>query len=84
MADETKCPFTGGSNTSFGTTTKREWWPNQLNVRILHQNAPMTNPMGIDFDYANAFNSLDLDAVKQDLNDRNQQATNLENLSLGH
>ncbi|MEO1643586.1 MAG: catalase/peroxidase HPI [Chloroflexota bacterium] len=69
MADETKCPFTGGSNTSFGTTTNREWWPNQLNIRILHQNAPMTNPMGIDFDYAEAFSRLDLNAVKQDLND---------------
>lgn len=67
MSEEKKCPFTGGSNTSFGTTTNREWWPNQLNLRILHQNSSMTDPMGIEFDYAEEFKSLDLKALKKDL-----------------
>ncbi|MEO9139013.1 MAG: catalase/peroxidase HPI [Jatrophihabitans sp.] len=50
-------PVEGGSN--------RDWWPNQLNLKILRRNSPMSNPMGADFDYAEAFNSLDLPAVKQ-------------------
>lgn len=64
-----KCPFTGGSNTSFGTTTNKEWWPNQLNLRILHQNSPLLDPMGEEFDYAEEFKSLDIEAVRQDLYD---------------
>ena len=67
MVDDSQCPFTGGANTSQGTTTNREWWPNQLNLKILHQNSSLLNPMDDDFKYAEAFNSLDLDAVKQDL-----------------
>jgi catalase-peroxidase len=47
--------------------TNRDWWPNQLNLAILHQNAPSSNPLGADFDYADAFKTLDLDAVMQDL-----------------
>jgi catalase-peroxidase len=59
-----KCPVI---HTSFGVQSNRDWWPNQLNVRILHQNAPAGNPMDPGFDYAEAFKSLDLKALKQDL-----------------
>jgi catalase-peroxidase len=59
-----KCPFhhTGG-----GGTSNRDWWPNQLNLRILHQHSSLSNPMDKDFNYFEAFNSLDLTAVKKDL-----------------
>lgn len=64
-----KCPFTGGSNTSSGMTSNREWWPNQLNLKMLHQNAPIMDPMGGEFNYAEAFKTLDLDAVQKDLHE---------------
>ncbi|MDX3538285.1 catalase/peroxidase HPI [Streptomyces sp. MB09-01] len=47
--------------------TNRDWWPNQLDLQVLHQNSPQSNPMGEDFDYAEEFASLDLDALKQDV-----------------
>jgi catalase-peroxidase len=47
--------------------TNRDWWPNQLNLQVLHQHSPSSNPMGPDFDYAEEFKSLDLDALKRDL-----------------
>ncbi|MCJ7672320.1 MAG: catalase/peroxidase HPI [Acidimicrobiia bacterium] len=53
--------------TAVGATANQHWWPNQLNLSVLHQNSPMENPMGDDFDYAEAFKTLDLDAVKRDL-----------------
>jgi Catalase (peroxidase I) len=56
-----------GLNTTTGTRGNRDWWPNQLNLRILHQNAPALDPMGEDFNYAEAFKTLDLQALKQDL-----------------
>lgn len=56
-----------GSNTSAGDYSNADWWPNQLNLRILHQNSPMGNPMGEDFDYAEEFSKLDLVAVKKDI-----------------
>ena len=61
-----KCPFTGARTTTEGPSTDK-WWPNQLNLRILHQNNPNADPMGPDFDYAEAFGQLDLDAVSRDL-----------------
>ena len=69
MSDDTKCPVTGrtGKRTSGSGTSNRDWWPEQLNLRILHQHSPLSNPMGEDFNYAEAFKSLDLDAVKEDL-----------------
>lgn len=67
MTNESKCPVTGGSSTTFTTTSNRSWWPNQLNLKILHQNSPLSDPIGKDFDYAEAFKSLDLAAVKSDL-----------------
>ncbi len=63
---ESKCPF---HQTAGGGTTNQDWWPNQLRIDILHQHAPVTNPMGEDFDYAEAFKSLDLAALKKDLTD---------------
>lgn len=67
----TKCPFLEASHrhTAAGALSNSDWWPNQLNLKILHQNAPMTSPMGEEFDYAEEFKSLDLDALKKDLND---------------
>ncbi|GAA0854316.1 catalase/peroxidase HPI [Aliiglaciecola litoralis] len=64
-----KCPFMHGANTRLGgnSTKNIDWWPNQLNLRILHQNDKKSNPMGDDFDYKAAFNSLDLKHVKQDI-----------------
>jgi catalase-peroxidase len=50
-----------------GRRTNRDWWPNQLNLQILHQHSPLSNPMGKEFDYAEEFKALDLDALKQDV-----------------
>ncbi|MFZ2178030.1 MAG: hypothetical protein WAW17_29205, partial [Rhodococcus sp. (in: high G+C Gram-positive bacteria)] len=47
--------------------TTRDWWPNQLNLQVLHQHSPLSNPMGEAFDYAEEFKKLDLEALKQDL-----------------
>jgi catalase-peroxidase len=63
MDDKTKCPFTGGIN----GFTNRDWWPNQLDLRILHQHSKRSDPMGEAFDYAKEFRSLDLNAVVKDL-----------------
>ncbi|WP_164658428.1 catalase/peroxidase HPI [Tropicibacter sp. Alg240-R139] len=64
-----KCPVMHGApvNTSRGGTGNRDWWPNQLNLNILHQHSSKSNPMNTDFDYAEAFKSLDLKALKADL-----------------
>ena len=69
MNEESKCPVTGRfSNPIAGSgTSNRDWWPNQLNLRILHQNPDVINPMGKRFDYAEEFKKLDLAAVKKDL-----------------
>ena len=61
-----KCPVMHGGNTAVGNSNM-EWWPNALNLDILHQHDTKTDPLGEDFDYAEAFKSLDLEAVKQDL-----------------
>ena len=65
MTNETKCPFTGaaGRNTVAGAPSNADWWPNQLNLNILHQHSAKSDPMGAAFDYAAAFKSLDLDAA---------------------
>ena len=65
-----KCPFTGGGNGggSGGRSHRnRDWWPNALDLEMLHRNSPLSDPMGRDFDYAKEFQSLDLDAVIEDL-----------------
>ncbi|RMQ43432.1 Catalase-peroxidase [Pseudomonas cichorii] len=64
MSTESKCPF---NHAAGGGTTNRDWWPEQLNLKILHQHSSLSDPMGEAFDYAEAFKSLDLDAVKKDL-----------------
>jgi catalase-peroxidase len=61
-----KCPVTG-SRTDFTSPSVQSWWPEQLNLRILHQEPPAANPLGEDFDYAKAFAALDLDAVIADI-----------------
>ena len=61
-----QCPVMHGGNTATGTSNM-EWWPNALNLDILHQHDTKTNPMGEDFDYAKEFKSLDLEALKKDL-----------------
>ena len=69
MSDEAKCPFSGGvrKHTVAGGAANADWWPNQLNLRILHQHSSKSDPMGEGFNYAEAFKSLDLDAVIKDL-----------------
>jgi catalase-peroxidase len=62
-SSESKCPFTGAS----ASHTNRDWWPNQLDLRGLHQHSPLSDPMGEEFDYTEEFKSLDLNAVIKDL-----------------
>ncbi len=72
MAEESKCPFhnaTTGSTVAGSGATNRDWWPNQLKLELLNQHSEKSNPMGEDFNYAEAFKSLDLAAVKKDLAD---------------
>lgn len=63
MDDKTKCPFSGGTP----APANRDWWPNQLDLGILHQQSNLSDPMGETFDYAKEFKTLDLDAVIKDL-----------------
>ena len=63
MDDKAKCPFSGGTP----APTNHDWWPNQLDLGVLHQHSTLSDPMGEAFDYANEFKSLDLDAVIKDL-----------------
>ena len=65
MATESKCPF---NHAAGGGTTNRDWWPNQLNLKILHQHSTLSDPLDEGFDYAEAFKKLDFAAVKADLN----------------
>ncbi|HKK32055.1 MAG TPA: peroxidase family protein, partial [Desulfomicrobiaceae bacterium] len=69
MSKESKCPVTGRSApaTAGRGTSPRDWWPNRLNLGMLHQNPPMGNPLGASFRYAEEFKKLDLKALKQDL-----------------
>ncbi len=68
MSNESKCPVMSHSHAQ-GTLANKRWWPDQLNLKILHQNPPTSNPLGTDFNYAEAFKTLDLEAVRQDLYD---------------
>jgi len=69
MSEDSKRPVTGGAKrpTAGGGMSVRDWWPNQLNLKILHQHSHMSNPMGEEFNYAEEFKKLDLEAVKKDL-----------------
>jgi catalase-peroxidase len=70
MSSEMKCPFSGGTakQPAPKARTNRDWWPNQLDLAILHQHAPSASPMDEEFDYAREFKTLDLEAVLRDLN----------------
>ncbi|NVN92661.1 MAG: catalase/peroxidase HPI [Desulfuromonadales bacterium] len=69
MSNDCKCPVTGNvaKPTASSGRSNRDWWPNQLNLKILHQNPPLGNPMGEEFNYAEEFKKLDLQALKKDL-----------------
>ena len=67
MSDSESRRSESGANTSIGSSATRRWWPVQLNLRILHQNSPEADPMGEEFDYAEEFKTLDLDALKRDI-----------------
>jgi catalase-peroxidase len=66
MESKSKCPVMNGSHAR-GTTANQHWWPNQLNLKILHQNSTQANPMGEAFNYAEAFKTVDLDALKKEI-----------------
>ena len=68
MSNQNKCPVTGGANTRVaGNQTNDQWWPNQLNLKILGQNSSLTDPMDEGFNYAEAFKTVDLDELKADI-----------------
>ncbi len=69
MSKDSKCPVTGATDkpTAGSGTSNRDWWPNQLNLKMLHQNSNLINPMGEEFNYAEEFKKLDLEALKKDL-----------------
>ena len=71
---DTKCPF---HHTAGGGTSNQDWWPNQLRLEILRQHSSQSNPMDEDFNYADEFKSLDLDAVKKDLRELIMVTTDL-------
>ena len=68
--EEMKCPVTGKTSKAIsgGGTSNRDWWPNQLNLKLLHQNSGLSDPMGAGFNYAEEFNKLDFEGIKKDLN----------------
>ena len=70
LSPESKCPVAGGvrSHMAAGAPTNATWWPNQLNLKVLHQHSPLSDPMDKEFNYAKEFKTLDLDAVIEDLN----------------
>ena len=71
MESASKCPALGGPHrhTAVGTTANQHWWPNQLNLKILHQKSALSDPMGKDFNYAEEFKTLDLDTLKKDIDE---------------
>jgi len=64
MDNEAKCPFTSKAHSG---TSNRDWWPNQLSLKVLHRNPPAGDPMGAEFNYAEEFKTLDLEALKKDI-----------------
>ena len=81
MSAEAKCPVIHAPSE---TKSNRDWWPNQLNLKILHQFAPATDPMGSDFDYAKAFKSLDYFGLKEDLRNLMTQSQDWWPADFGH
>ena len=86
MSTESQCPFNHGQSNKVagGGTTNRDWWPNQLNLRILHQRSSKSDPMGADFDYTKEFQSLDLTALKKDLTDLMTESQDWWPADFGH
>ncbi|MHC5111570.1 MAG: catalase/peroxidase HPI [Planctomycetota bacterium] len=86
MSTEDKCPVLGGTHrhTAVGATANQHWWPNQVNLKILHQNSPQSDPMGKEFNYAEEFKTLDLDAVKKDINELMTQSQDWWPADYGH
>ena len=80
MTTESKCPFSGGGR----APTNRDWWPNQLNLQVLHQHSALSDPMGAAFDYAKEFNGLDLNAVIKDLHALMTQSQDWWPADFGH
>ena len=69
MNSESKCPMLNPSHrhTAAGGLSNRDWWPNQLNLQMLHHNSLLSSPMGEDFSYADVFQTVDLEALKSDI-----------------
>ena len=69
MSNEAKCPFAGihGARTKASAQSNQDWWPNKLNLKILHQHSAKSNPLGGQFNYPEEFKKLDLAALKKDL-----------------
>ena len=80
-----KCPFLGGlPKPTVGAKSNPDWWPNQLDLKILHQNSALSDPMGEDFNYAEEFKTLDLNAVLQDLHELMTQSQDWWPADYGH
>ena len=81
-----KCPVMHGANpmTSFGGRSNKDWWPNQLNLKILHQHSGLESPMSKAFDYAKEFKKLDYHALKKDLQDLMTQSQDWWPADWGH
>jgi catalase-peroxidase len=86
MESESKCPFTGDARkqTVAGAPSNADWWPNQLNLKILHQHSSKADPMGAEFNYAEEFKSLDLNAVVKDLHALMTHSQNWWPADFGH
>ena len=82
MSEESKCPV--NKHTAGGSTTNQDWWPNQLNLDILHQHSFKSNPMGEDYNYAEEFKKLDLKALKKDLRELMTQSQDWWPADWGH
>nr|WP_255665212.1 catalase/peroxidase HPI [Luteitalea sp. TBR-22] len=78
---ESKCPFSGKAHAG---TSNKDWWPNQLDLKVLHQNPPARDPMGRDFNYREAFKALDLDALKKDIEQVMTQSQDWWPADFGH
>lgn len=86
MSTENKCPFNHGEvkKSAGGGTRNRDWWPNLLNLNVLRMHSSMSNPMGEDFDYAKAFNALDLKTLKNEINELMVQSQDWWPADYGH
>ena len=69
MTETSKCPVMGQAHMATGSTANQHWWPNQLNLKILNQNSPLSDPMGEEFNYSEEFKTLDLDALSNDIDE---------------